>query len=195
MMIVPGSLLDPTGRCMLMADGQQTVRPLGWWRRTEGRKRHHHGTDVIARSCRRYFAGVCHHRSADAEGYGNVTLEHDVMRLKRHRALAFCLSVLLSEKPVLKSTSLVENPDAIFTHRFDEVEELKAIFDEAVGKIEDVRKYTPTQLKNKINENIRDNIKAGKSKEVQVVRDTLDRMAYEFREGQGWRVARDPEAP
>jgi hypothetical protein len=84
-----------------------------------------------------------------------------------------------------KGTSIVDNPESVFTHRFDEVHEMKQIFGEAVAKIKNPESMPPTALKNQINENIRDIIQNGRTSAGKAVRDALKSQGFEYVEGRG----------
>jgi hypothetical protein len=84
-----------------------------------------------------------------------------------------------------KTASVVNNPESLFTHRFDEVSEMKQIFDEAVGRVKNPGSMRPTALKNTINENIRDIIQNGRSPSGIAVRDALKSMGFEYVAGRG----------
>jgi hypothetical protein len=89
-------------------------------------------------------------------------------------------------RKTLEAVSLKDDPTALYTRRFDEIEEMSRIFDEAANGIRDKGKFSPTELKNEVNRRIRDIIKDGKSKDAQVVRDTLRDLGLEYREKVGW---------
>lgn len=91
----------------------------------------------------------------------------------------------------LKTVSVTKDPEAIFTRRFDEVDELSKIFDDAVARVKEPQKYTPTGLKNRINGEIRNIIKEGQSPEAKAVREALKERGYEYKENLGF-VATNP---
>lgn len=85
----------------------------------------------------------------------------------------------------LDQASVAENPDALFTHRFDEVKELNQVFSEAVARIKNPKSLSPTALKEAINGNIRDIIQGGKSPAGAAVCDALKSAGFEFVPGHG----------
>jgi hypothetical protein len=82
--------------------------------------------------------------------------------------------------------SLRDNPNAVFTHRFDEVTELLAVFREAVARVRNQGSLTPTGLKNAINKQVREIIRDGRTPEGRVVRDTLRQLGFEYVEHRGF---------
>jgi RHS repeat-associated protein len=91
-----------------------------------------------------------------------------------------------SSGPFKAPISVIEDPSAIFTRRFGEVDELRAIFDEAVAAVEDPKAVTPVELKKQINANVWDIIKTGTSEAANRVRDSFAEMGYENRPGLGY---------
>ncbi|WP_228834531.1 DUF4157 domain-containing protein [Nocardia abscessus] len=74
--------------------------------------------------------------------------------------------------------SVAENPNALVTRTFGEIVEMRAIFDEAVGKIKNPGGLSPTALKARINDNIWDIIKTGNSEAAVRVREALGRLGF-----------------
>ena len=81
--------------------------------------------------------------------------------------------------------SVDTEPSAIFTRRFDEVTELRTVFDEAVARIQHPGRLRPTALKNRINANIRDIIQNGTTPAGLKVRDALNAQGFEWLPGGG----------
>jgi hypothetical protein len=81
--------------------------------------------------------------------------------------------------------SLVDDPSAVFTRRFDEVTELRQVFDEAVQRVGNIRSLSPTAIKARVNANIRDIIRHGQTPAGIRVRDTLRSLGFEFVPGRG----------
>ncbi|GIX46751.1 MAG: hypothetical protein KatS3mg131_0962 [Candidatus Tectimicrobiota bacterium] len=90
--------------------------------------------------------------------------------------------------------SVVDDPFSILTRRFSEVTELRKIFEEAVAKIQNPDKLSPTELKARINKNIWNVIKTGESDAATKVREALERLGFENVPGQGYRL-RKVEVP
>lgn len=90
----------------------------------------------------------------------------------------------------LPPVSLRDNPSALFTRRFDEVTELNQVFRDAVARVRDPGKLTPTAYKNAINKNFRDMIKNGSTPAAAAVRDTLRAAGFEYVEGRGFVTVR-----
>jgi RHS repeat-associated protein len=103
------------------------------------------------------------------------------------------LGVDMRAVPIRPPVSVAKDPSALITRRFGEITEMRAIFREAVKSIKDPNKYTPTQLKNKINGKIWEIIKTGKSPEAQRVRNALEKLGFRNVKGTGY-VFR-PETP
>jgi RHS repeat-associated protein len=82
--------------------------------------------------------------------------------------------------------SLADNPDALLTNRFGAIPEMQDVFNEAVGKITDPGKLSPTELKKTINSNIWDIIKSGESGPASKVRGALETLGFENVKGQGY---------
>jgi len=76
----------------------------------------------------------------------------------------------------------IADPSVLFERRFDEVAELKQIFDDAVSRVKNYRELGPTKLKARINDNIKDIIKNGQTDAGRKVRDALDSLGFEFTE-------------
>lgn len=89
-------------------------------------------------------------------------------------------------KQQLPAVSLRDNPSALFTRRFDEVTELNQVFRDAVARVRDPGKLTPTAYKNAINKNFRDMIKNGSTPAAATVRDTLRAAGFEYVEQRGF---------
>ncbi|MEK8094799.1 DUF4157 domain-containing protein [Methylocystis sp. IM3] len=94
----------------------------------------------------------------------------------------------------LDPVSLKDDPDALFTRRFDETTEMAKIFDEAVNSVQNKGKMSPTELKNAINRKVSSIIKEGASTEAHTVRDVLVSKGFVYRENVGW-VAGTGAAP
>jgi hypothetical protein len=90
----------------------------------------------------------------------------------------------------LPEVSLKQDPNALFTRRFGEVTELKAVFDQAVASIKEPGKMKPTALKNEINSRMRDIIKTAKSGPGKTVRDVLRANGFRYGRNVGFH-ARD----
>lgn len=93
----------------------------------------------------------------------------------------------------LKPVSLKDDPNALFTRRFDETHEMSEIFQQAVDRVQNKGKLTPTQLKNRINREVSDIIKNGTSDAANSVREILIKNGFEFRENIGW-IATKPRS-
>jgi hypothetical protein len=91
------------------------------------------------------------------------------------------------------------DPSVVFTRRFGEITELRQVFEDAVAKIRDLSKYSPTKLKAKINANIIDMIREGSTPASTAVRDALNKLGYEYVPGEGLTAvkptARVPTSP
>ncbi|MGE4340140.1 MAG: DUF4157 domain-containing protein [Pigmentiphaga sp.] len=95
-------------------------------------------------------------------------------------------------KTSLAPVSVTDQPDAIFVRRFDEVTELKEIFDQAAAKFKNRRDLKPTALKNSINSEIRRIIKTDKGGAGEKVRKALETAGFEFVEGRGFVMMKAP---
>jgi hypothetical protein len=92
----------------------------------------------------------------------------------------------------LEPMSLTKDPDALFTRRFDETEEMAEIFDQAINRVKNKGQLKPTELKNRINAEIRDIIKDGDTPAARTVRDVLHKNGFVFREKVGWVLEKAP---
>jgi hypothetical protein len=92
----------------------------------------------------------------------------------------------------LEPVSLTKDPDALFTRRFDETEEMAEIFDQAVNRVKNKGQLKPTELKNRINAEIRDIIKDGDTPASRTVRDVLHKNGFVYREKVGWVLEKAP---
>jgi hypothetical protein len=91
--------------------------------------------------------------------------------------------------------SVADDPEALFTRRFDEITEMRQVFDEAVARTGSPGRLKPTALKDAINRNIRDIIGNGRSPAGIAVRDALHRLGFERVPGQGLTAVRQaPES-
>lgn len=100
----------------------------------------------------------------------------------------------------LEPVSAADQPSAVITHRFGEVTELSAVFDEAVARVGDNRRMSPGTVKKRVNEEIR-NILNVNMKRVQdgkapvlvdgkvppgyIVAKALHSLGFEFVPGRG----------
>jgi DNA-directed RNA polymerase subunit K/omega len=85
----------------------------------------------------------------------------------------------------LAPVSVADDPGAIFTRRFDEVTELRQVFDDAAARVAPRRDLGPTAVKAAINENIRDIIRNGRTPAGVAVRDALRSQGFELVPGRG----------
>jgi hypothetical protein len=92
----------------------------------------------------------------------------------------------------LEPVSLTKDPNALFTRRFDETEEMAEIFHQAVNRVKNKGQLKPTELKNRINEEIRDIIKDGDTPASRTVRDVLHKNGFVYREKVGWVLEKAP---
>jgi hypothetical protein len=92
----------------------------------------------------------------------------------------------------LEPVSLTKDPDALINRRFDEIEEMAEIFDQAVNRVKNKGELKPTALKNRINAEIRDIIKNGDAPAARTVRDVLKNKGFVFRENVGFVLEKVP---
>ncbi|WP_281274366.1 SpvB/TcaC N-terminal domain-containing protein, partial [Allorhizocola rhizosphaerae] len=90
------------------------------------------------------------------------------------------------------TVSVANDPNALLNRRFGQITEMRDIFNQAMGKIKNPNKLTPTQLKEAINKNIWDIIKNGTGQSAQQVRDALQKLGFENVKGQGYVLRRPP---
>lgn len=88
--------------------------------------------------------------------------------------------------PARPPVSLKNNPAALIDRRFSEVDELRAVFAEAVAKVKDPGSLKPTDLKNRINGHIWDIIKNGDSPAAVATRDALGKLGFQNVPGKGF---------
>ncbi|GAB2682001.1 SpvB/TcaC N-terminal domain-containing protein [Nocardia goodfellowii] len=88
--------------------------------------------------------------------------------------------------------SVTSNPNVLLDRNFGEISEMREIFDEALAKVTDPNKLTPTKLKAAINANMRDIIKNGTSDAAVKVRKAIGDLGFQNIEGKGWTL---PAAP
>ncbi|QYU70939.1 RHS repeat-associated core domain-containing protein [Leptolyngbya sp. 15MV] len=91
------------------------------------------------------------------------------------------------------TVSAAKNPNALLTRKFGDIAEMRSIFDEAVGKIKNPGKMTPTQLKNAINSHMWDIIKTGTSDDAVKIREALGKLGFQNVKGVGY-VMKAPAA-
>ncbi|MFI9381428.1 SpvB/TcaC N-terminal domain-containing protein [Kutzneria sp. NPDC052558] len=87
--------------------------------------------------------------------------------------------------------SVATDPHVLITRYFDEVSEMREIFDQAVGKIRDPNSMTPTKLKEAVNSHIWEIIKTDQGGAASRVRTALGIMGFDNVPGQGY-VLRSP---
>lgn len=85
-------------------------------------------------------------------------------------------------------------PSAILTRRFSEVVELKAVFKQATDKIRKPGKYTPGELKEKINANVWKIVSKGESPAGRAVLDAFHKLGFAYVPEKGMRAMRLPAA-
>jgi hypothetical protein len=95
----------------------------------------------------------------------------------------------------LPPVSVVSEPSAVFTRRFDEVTELQQVFDDAVARVGNARSLSPTELKNRINGNARRIIGEGLSPAGVRVRDALRSLGFEYVPNRGLVAVRPQPSP
>ena len=82
--------------------------------------------------------------------------------------------------------SVTENPGILLTRRFGDIAEMRDVFQEALGKIKDPSKLTPTALKERINSNMWEIIKTGQGDAATKARAALESLGFENVNGQGY---------
>jgi len=90
------------------------------------------------------------------------------------------------------AVSVAENPNALLTRRFGDITEMRSIFDEALSKIKEPGKLSPTALKDQINKNMWDIIKNGTGESSVKVREALKKLGFENVPGQGYVMKATP---
>jgi hypothetical protein len=113
----------------------------------------------------------------------------DLMTNRRTKYLGLSTRPRVPRRPPV---SVTENPAAVLTHRFSEVTELNQVFDEAVARVGNLRSLTPTQIKDRINRNIRNIINNGSTPSGAAVRDALRSQGFEYVRGRGIVAVRRP---
>ena len=102
---------------------------------------------------------------------------------------------VLRSRMSLAPVSVVDNPNALFTGRFDEITEMAEIFDDATRRVHNIRSLAPGAIKARINANIRQIIGEGLSPAGVRVRDALRSLGYEYVPGSGIVAVRGPTRP
>ncbi|MFC6705774.1 hypothetical protein [Flexivirga alba] len=92
---------------------------------------------------------------------------------------------VLRSRMSLAPVSVVDNPNVLFTRRFDEITEMAEIFDEATRRVQNIRSLAPGAIKTRINANIRQIIGEGLTPAGARVRDALRTLGYEYVPGRG----------
>jgi hypothetical protein len=82
----------------------------------------------------------------------------------------------------------------LLTRRFGQITEMKGIFNQALEKIKDPDKLSPTALKAQINKNMWDIIKNGSGESAVKVRAALQKLGFENVPGQGYVMRGQPAA-
>ncbi|MBB2890222.1 hypothetical protein [Flexivirga oryzae] len=92
---------------------------------------------------------------------------------------------VMRSRMTLAPVSVVDNPNVLFTRRFDEITEMAEIFEDAMSRVENIRSLSPGAIKTRINANIRKIIGEGLSPAGVRVRDALRSVGYEYVPGRG----------
>lgn len=90
--------------------------------------------------------------------------------------------------------SVTGDPSVLVTRRFSEITEMQDVFNEALAKIKEPGKLSPTALKDRINGYVWDVIKNSQSESAQKVRAALNKLGFENVPGKGF-VMRKVEMP
>jgi hypothetical protein len=116
----------------------------------------------------------------------------DPLTNQRTKYLGISPDTVARNRMSLAPVSVVDEPAALLTRRFDEVSELNEIFNDAVSRVENAQSLTATELKNRVNANTRRIIYDGLSPEGIRVRDALGSMGFEVVPGRGMVMVRPP---
>jgi hypothetical protein len=92
-----------------------------------------------------------------------------------------------------QAVSLKDDPSAMLTKRFSEVREMKSIFERAVASVESERGVKPTELKERINKEVRRIITQDNSPDAKAVRRALKKLGFSREPGLGFAMQKgDP---
>jgi hypothetical protein len=119
----------------------------------------------------------------------------DPLTNQRTKYLGTSLDTVARNRISLAPVSVADDPATVLCRRFDKVSELNQIFNDAVARVENKQLLTATQLKNRINVNMRRIIYDGLSPEGIRVRDALRSMGFELVPGRGMVMVGPPTPP
>ena len=102
-----------------------------------------------------------------------------------------------SPKGPLRQVSVVTEPNALVTRRLGEIVEVKRLFDQAVTKITpaDLISLKPTEIKAKVNAELRRLITESSSPDAVAVRNALAQLGFVRLPGVGYAGQREREGP
>jgi RHS repeat-associated protein len=89
------------------------------------------------------------------------------------------------------AVSVAKDPNALLNRNFGQITEMRDIFNEALSRVKNPGKLSPTKLKEAINKHMWDIIKNGTGDSAQKVREALQKLGFENVKGQGY-VMRNP---
>jgi hypothetical protein len=111
---------------------------------------------------------------------------------QRTKRLGVDLRDLMRHRGEYEAISIAGNPTALITRRFSEVYELKRIFDRAVASVINKGRYRPTELKARINREVRRIIADDPGNDAVAVRDALTHIGFEYVAGRGFVMMNAP---
>ncbi|HUB13586.1 MAG TPA: hypothetical protein VMB34_16680 [Acetobacteraceae bacterium] len=137
-------------------------------------------------------AGIKPQRAVDRalSAYNRQLLDPNTNQ--RTKKLGIDLRDLLRNRGEYEPISVAGNPSALITRRFSEVVELKRIFDQAVASVNNKGRYRPTELKKRINREVRRIIAEGKGNDAVAVREALAQIGFKYIAGQGYVMINTP---
>ncbi len=109
---------------------------------------------------------------------------------QRTKGLGIDPRELRSNRGELPPVSVVDKPEALLTRRFSEVEELSRIFDRAVASVREPQTLRPTELKARINKEIRRIITEGTDPDAVAVRTALESLGFQRQPGRGFTLTK-----
>ena len=138
-------------------------------------------------------AGVAEQRSRAFDPHNRQMLDSNTNRLTK--GLGVDPRDFERAKTRLPTVSVVDQPDAIFIRRFDEVSELQELFDMAAKPLRSRTDLKPTEIKAAINREMRRLIKEAPSGPGARVRKALLDSGFEYQEGLGFVMMKGPKPP
>lgn len=112
---------------------------------------------------------------------------------QRTKGLGIDPRELKALRGIRDGVSVVDDPSVLLTRRFSEVHELNGLFERAVASVKQPQKLKPTELKARINKEMRRLITVDASTDAIAVRLALEHLGFEHQANKGFVMMKTPE--